>query len=218
MLRSSLSKRTATGSALPAVLLMSLLASTHDASGQQPYYYQPAPDYYHNDTASGTVVGGAMGAITGAIIGGRSNRGEGALIGAGVGALTGNVLGRAKDRVDQRQAASGAAVVAQANQQAAAQAVTNYDLVISTLRSRGARLDLSPQGLIALKQAGVSDRVLLAAQDMSASRGYIPPALPVVRQVPPPTVIVTPAPGPYYRYYGPRYYPYHHTHFYYHGH
>ena len=25
----------------------------------QPYYYQPAPDYYHNDTASGTFLGGA---------------------------------------------------------------------------------------------------------------------------------------------------------------
>ena len=49
----------------------------------------PSYDYYRNDTVEGTVVGGAFGALTGAIIGGKKDRGEGALIGAGVGALTG---------------------------------------------------------------------------------------------------------------------------------
>ena len=113
------------------------------------------------------------------------HRGEGALIGAGVGAITGNVLGRAQDQADERRAANGAAVAANMNQQAAAPAVTNYDLVgmaragvsddliISTIQSRGARLDLSPQGLIALKQSGVSDRVVLAAQNMGAGPGYV---------------------------------------------
>ncbi len=73
-----------------------------------------------------------------------------ALIGAGVGALTGNVLGRAQDQADERRAATGAAVVAGMNQQAAAAAVTNLDLInmaragvgddliISTIQSRGA--------------------------------------------------------------------------------
>jgi hypothetical protein len=46
------------------------------------------------------------------------------------------------------------------------------DVIISTMRSRGARIDLSPQSLIALKQQGVSDRVVMAAQDMSGGRGY----------------------------------------------
>ena len=62
------------------------------------------------------------------------------------------------------------------NEQAAAMAVTDDDLVqmtragisedviISTMRSRGTRIDLSPQSLIALRQQGVSDRVVLAAQ------------------------------------------------------
>ena len=54
-------------------------------------------------------MGGAFGAVTGAIVGGRKDRGEGALIGAGVGALTGNLLGRAKDRADEQRAAAGAA-------------------------------------------------------------------------------------------------------------
>jgi outer membrane lipoprotein SlyB len=199
-----------------------LTVNQADRAAAQPYYYQPSRDYYHNDTASGTFMGGALGAVTGAIIGGKKDRGEGALIGAGVGALTGNLLGRSKDRADERQAAFGAGVAAHANQQAAAMAVSNYDLVtmtragvsedviISTMRSRGAHLDLSPNALISLKQSGVSDRVLLAAQDMNrgpvAVYGPVPP--PVTRVVPS-TVIVTPAPryhwhGHHYHYHRPR--------------
>jgi hypothetical protein len=148
------------------------------------------------------------------------------LIGAGVGAITGNLMGRSKDAADNRRAAYGAATVGQLNQQAAAMAVTNYDLlqmtqaglsedvIISTMRSRGARIDLSPQALIALKQQGVSDRVVVAAQQMSAAPGYIPPAAAgptVISEVPPPpAVIVAPAYRPYY--YHPPYYHHHHYH------
>jgi len=187
----------------------------------QPYYYQSPPDYYHNDTASGTVMGGAFGAVTGAILGGRKDRGEGALIGAGVGALTGNLLGRAKDRADERQFATGAAITAHANQQAMSMAVSNADLVgmvragvsedvvISTMRSRGTRLDLSPQSLISLKQSGVSDRVLLAAQDTQRGGAYLPPPGAVHVVEPAPTaVIVHPSLWPRHRYY------YHHRPYY----
>ncbi len=46
----------------------------------------------------GTVIGGAVGAGTGAIIGNQSgNAGEGALIGAAAGALGGGLLGSARD-------------------------------------------------------------------------------------------------------------------------
>src|SRR5690349_13056498 len=147
------------------------LAAAHPAAAQ-PYYYQPAPDYYHNDTVSGTFLGGAMGAITGALIGGRHHAGQDALIGAGVGAVTGNLLGQAKDRNDVQRAAAGQAAVNQMNAQAMSLAVTDADLVqmtragisedviISTMRSRGTRIDLSPQSLIALRQQGVSDRVV----------------------------------------------------------
>jgi hypothetical protein len=201
-----------------------LLAVANVADAQ--YYYQPAPDYYQNDTLGGTFVGGALGAITGAAVSGKKNRPENALIGAGIGAITGNLFGQAKDRNDEYRTASGRAVVGQMNQQAAAAAVTNNDLVamtragvsedliISTMRSRGARMDLSPQALISLKQQGVSDRVVLAAQDFGAGRGYAPAPVGVVQEVVPvvpQTVIVTPGPwGP--RYYGrPHYYhPYGH--------
>jgi hypothetical protein len=211
------------GTFVVAVSTIGIFAPLDLADAQ--YIYQPPPDYYQNDTAAGTVVGGAMGAITGAVVSGRKDRGEGALIGAGIGALTGNLLGRSKDRADERRAAAGAVAVGQLNQQAAAMAVTSYDLVnmtraglgddliISTMRSRGIQLDLSPQGIIALKQQGVSERVVYAAQQMAASRGYGPTPVvaagtPVVTEVvAPPTVIV--APGPW------RPYPHYH-HYYYH--
>lgn len=221
-------RKLAKGSAAVALLTACVLGDADSARAQ--YYYQPAPDYYQNDTATDTVVGGALGAITGAAVAGRKDRGAGALIGAGVGAITGNVLGRAKDNADERYAANGAAVVAQANQQAAAQAVSNFDLVsmsragvsddviISTMRSRGARLDLGPQSLISMKQSGVSDRVLMSAQGMNGNVGYAPPApgVPVVALAPPPPPTVIVAPYPRYGYYPYRPYYHHHAHVYYH--
>jgi hypothetical protein len=204
-----------------ALMIAAIALSQCYCADAQPYYYQPAPDYYHNDTASGTVMGGALGAVTGAIVGGKKNRGEGALIGAGIGAVTGNLMGRSKDRVDAQRTAAGAAVVGRMNQQAAAAAVTNYDLlemtragvsddvIISTMHSRGVQIDLSPQALISLKHSGVSDRVVLAAQEMSRGGPYVagPAPVPVVEAVPT-RVIVTPA----YPYYGPRYRYYHYHH------
>ena len=196
-----------------------------DVASAQQYIYQPPPDYYQNDTAAGTVVGGAMGAITGALIGGRKHGGQNALIGAGVGAVAGNLVGRSKDRNDERQAAAGAATVGQLNQQAAAMAVTSYDLVnmtragvgddliITTMRSRGIQMDLSPQGIIAMRQNGVSERVVAAAQQMAAGSGLRLRPLSSDRsarsspQFPPPTTVIV-TPGPYR--------PYHHYHPYYH--
>jgi len=202
------------------ILSIALVLAQGVIGSAQPYYYQPAPDYYHNDTASGTIMGGALGAVTGAIVGGRKDRGEGALIGAGVGAIAGNLLGRSKDRADERRAAAGAAAVSQLNQQVASAAITNYDLVemtragvsdeviISTMRARGTRLDLSPNALITLKQNGVSDRVVLAAQNMSTAPAAYPvaPGPIIVREARPTTVIVAPDPW----YHGHWHYPYYH--------
>jgi hypothetical protein len=213
------------------ILSAAILLTGFNEATAQPYYYEPSPDYYHNDTAAGTFMGGAFGAVTGAIVGGKKNRGEGALIGAGVGAVTGNLLGRNKDRVDEQRAAYGAARVGQLNQQVAAQAVTNYDLlemtragvsedvIISTMRARGARLDLSPNALIALKQSGVSDRVVLAAQGMNPGGAPVVAPVPVVSEVVRPTrVIVTPAPWPCYDPWDCHYYHGWHGHHHHHGH
>jgi hypothetical protein len=186
-----------------------VLATVSPANAQ--YYYQPPPSYYRNDTAGGAVVGGGLGAVAGALVSPKKNRGENALIGAGVGALAGGLLGNARDKVDQQQVMVGSTVAANANAQIAAQAVTNYDLVemtraglsedliISTIQSRGGRFDLSPGGLIALKQSGVSDRVVLAAQSMGRGGAFGPaPTVvaspsPVVMS-PPPVMYVQPAP------------------------
>ena len=115
------------GKVIAAIAATCIFAHGESASAQ--YVYQPAPDYYHNDTASDTVIGGLLGAATGAIAGGHKHAGAGALIGAGVGAVTGNLVGQSKDRSDERKAAAGAATAASLNQQAAAMAVTNADLV-----------------------------------------------------------------------------------------
>lgn len=191
---------------LAGVTVLGAAAAPADAQ----YYYQPAPSYYRNDTATGAIAGGGIGAVTGALIGGKKNGEGGALIGAGVGALTGGLIGRGVDNADHAQAAYGTVAAHQANAQVAALAVTNFDLVemtragcsedliISTIRSRGSQLDLSPSGLIALKQQGVSDRVVIAAQSYG-NTGFpapVPVAAPVV--VGPPVYYVRPAPV-YYR-------------------
>ncbi|QDS99044.1 YMGG-like glycine zipper-containing protein [Adhaeretor mobilis] len=213
-------------SLLTLVTFSMLTASvfTTPATAQQ-YYYQPNQSYYRNDTREGTVVGGGIGALTGALIGGSKNWEGGALIGAGVGALTGRALGSAQDKADYQQTAVGNSIANQANAQAAAQAVTNYDLtqmtaaglsddlIISTIQSRGGRFDMSPDGLIALKQAGVSDRVVLSAQ--RASGRAVPTPVnprPVVQVDRPAPVYLKPAPVIHY-YHGPR----HHYHHRYHG-
>ena len=195
-------------------------------SQAQQYYYQPPPSYYQNDTAAGAVIGGGLGAVTGALVGGKDHRRGGALIGAGVGALTGGLVGNAVDKADQRAAYAGTTVAAQANAQVAAMAVTNFDLVemtragvgeeviISTIRSRGGRFDLSPAGLIALKQSGVSDRVVMAAQN-SGPGSIVPGAAPAIIG-PPPVVYVQPA--PVIRYYGGPAWGYHYHHGHYHRH
>lgn len=216
-----------------SALTLATLAALAAPAGAQ-YYYSPPPSYYQNDTATGAVAGGGIGAVTGALIGGKKNGEGGALIGLGVGALTGGLIGKSVDNADQRQVAAGTAVVANANAQAAALAVTNYDLVemtragcsedliISTIRSRGVRLDLSPSGLIALKQQGVSDRVVIAAQSMGGAGGYAAPApavAPVVVAPGPPVYYVRPAPAVRVYYgpswgpsWGPGWRPYHHHH------
>jgi len=79
------------------------------------------------------------------------------------------------------------------------------------------RLDLGPDSLIALKQAGVSDRVVLAAQNMSPAGAPVVAPVSVVTEVVRPTrVIVAPAPWPCYGPYDCYHYrPYHRHH---HGH
>src|ERR1700722_11481744 len=56
------------------------------------------PDGTQNNTAGGALIGGVVGAITGAAIGGPRNGGAGALIGAAAGAIGGGVIGNSMDQ------------------------------------------------------------------------------------------------------------------------
>ncbi len=193
----------------PAARLLALAlatAATGEAAAQ--YAYAPPRDYYRNMFDLIALAFDADITRSGALIGGSEGKSpEGALIGAGVGALTGNLFGRSKDAADRAQAANGYALAQQASQRAQALAVTNYDLVqmtqaglgetvvLGAIQQRGARLDLSPQGLIDLKRSGVSDRVIVAAQQSATSAGAVVAPGP---QVAPAAVIVDRRPLYYY--------------------
>lgn len=183
-----------------------------------------------SNTGAGAIGGTAIGAATGAIIGsGSGHAGGGALIGAAAGALGGALLGNAKDAHEERDAAVARASYersqarhAQAQAQAISQAYTSADVINMTrnqisddniilgLKTRGCRFDGTPDNVIALRQQGVSDRVIGAMQStgMHAPAGppvvVAPPGPAVVyAETPPPTGVVVVAPRPYY---GPRYY------------
>lgn len=131
----------------------------------------------------GTVVGSALGGVIGHQSG---NTADGVILGALAGGMTGNVLGDIKDEQESLEARQAS------YEYAAQQAVTNSELVmmvqngisdeviIGTVKSRGARVDLSPAAIIEMKNNGVSDRVILGIQDAA-------------RSSPPSTTVVTPA-------------------------
>ena len=151
------------------------------------------------NAAAGGAFGTIAGAATGAVIGAASGHpGRGAAIGAAVGGVGGAAIGRAEDRRDAADAAIAQASYEQEVAYAASQAVTSVDLVTMThngvsdavirsmLLQRGASVDLSPGGVIYLKQQGVSDDAILAAQQA----GGLHPVTPVI--APPPPRRVTP--------------------------
>lgn len=163
------------------------------------------PDGTQNNTGSGALIGGALGAMTGAVIGGR-NAGAGALIGAGVGALGGGLIGNSMDqeqnarlraeapqtyvKVDQGQPLSIADV------KALAKAGISEDVMISQIKNSRTVFHLSAADIIDLRDAGVSDKVvnymINTASSVETASTY------VVAQAPPPapveTMVVSPGP------------------------
>ena len=62
------------------------------------------PNGTQNNTGSGALIGGALGAITGAVIGhNNGNTGAGALIGAAAGVIAGGLIGNMIDQQQQQQ-------------------------------------------------------------------------------------------------------------------
>ena len=166
-----------------------------------------------NYTGTGALTGGAVGAVSGAAIGGNRHGGEDALIGAAVGAVAGGLIGNSLDqqqqerlrhqapqtysRVDQGQPLGVADV------KALTQSGISDDVIISQIRNLRTVYHLSAADIIDLRDAGVSNRVIDFMINTPGIYGAAPAPqvnTVVVAQPPPPppveTVVV--APGPDY--------------------
>jgi len=176
------------------------------------------PEGRPDNTATGALTGGAIGAGTGAIIGAAShNAGAGALIGGAIGALTGGIIGNSIDQQQrarlQEQAPETWQRVEQgqplglADIKALAKAGVSDEVIISQIRNSGEAYHLSTAEIIDLKDSGVSERVIDFMIN-TASYSSAPPPPPaadyeaVVAPQPPPPPLVDeyyyPAPGPGY--------------------
>lgn len=169
-----------------------------------------SPDGTQNNTDSGALIGGAMGAIAGATIGGRSHGGQDALIGLAAGVVAGGLVGNSMDReqearlkaqapqtyvrVDQRQPLSLADV------KALAVAGVSDDVIISQIRNSRTIFHLSSADIIDLKNSGTDEKVMDFMIDTPTAIGGATPASQTVVAEPPPsapveTVVVAPGPG-----------------------
>jgi outer membrane lipoprotein SlyB len=172
------------------------------------------PDGTQNNTAGGALIGGAIGAVTGAAIGGPRNGGAGALIGAAAGAVGGLLIGNSMDqeqnarlraqapqtyvKVDQGQPLSVADV------KALAKAGISEDVIINQIKNSRTVYHLSTADIIDLRDSGVTDKVINYMINTPSLLGDTLAAAPqttvVVSQPPPPVPVETMvvAPGPDY--------------------
>jgi uncharacterized membrane protein YebE (DUF533 family) len=133
------------------------------------------PDGSPNNTGSGALMGGAMGALTGAAIGGRCHAGPDALIGAAAGALAGGLIGNAADQeqAERMQAQTPPAYVPPAyvnvvpsrptsiaDVKAMVKAGVSDDVIINQISNTRTVYHLAAKDVIGLRDAGVSNKVL----------------------------------------------------------
>lgn len=168
------------------------------------------PEGQPNRAGSGALLGGALGAVTGAIIGGATgDAGAGAVIGGALGAVTGGVIGGALDQQERSILARQSPATLQrldegqpllpADIKALSQAGVSDEVIISQIRNTRTRYRLSTAEIIDLKNAGVSDRVIDYMIN-TASQNFTSTSATVVAPEPPPpprveTVVVAPGPG-----------------------
>jgi outer membrane lipoprotein SlyB len=187
-------------------LVFAMAASTVVLTGCQN------PDGTQNNTGSGALIGGVIGAIAGSAIGGPHHGGEGALIGAAAGAVGGGLIGNSVDqeqnarlraqapqtyvKVDQGQPLSVADV------KALAKAGISTDVIINQIRNSRTVYHLSTADIIDLRDAGVSDQVInymINTPSLLGDTSAVEQQSVVVQQPPPPppveTVVVQPGPG-----------------------
>lgn len=169
------------------------------------------PDGTQNNTGSGLLIGGALGALTGAAIGGHRHGGEDALIGAAAGALAGGLVGNSMDREQEaRLKAQAPQTYARVDQgqpltvadvKSLAKAGVSEDVIISQIASSHTVFHLGSAEIIDLRDSGVPDKVVTYMINTPTTVAASPaPQSVVVEQAPPPppveTVVV--APGPDY--------------------
>jgi len=145
------------------------------------------PEGRPDRTASGALAGGAIGAGTGAIIGGR-HAGEGALIGGAIGALTGGIIGNSMDQQARERVREEAPETWQRVQQgqplgladikALAKAEVSDEVILSQIRNSRVVYHLTTAEIIDLKDSGVSQKVI---DFMINTPSLYPPPPPRVR-------------------------------------
>ena len=170
------------------------------------------PDGSQNNTGTGAIIGGTLGALTGAAIGGPRNGGGGALIGAAVGALAGGLIGNSADREQEARLKAMApqtyeridqgAPLSLTDVKALAKAGISEDVIINQIKNSRTVFHLTSADIIDLRDSGVTDKVVnymintpstvgVTAETTGGTTTFIP-------QPPPPapveTVVVAPAP------------------------
>jgi outer membrane lipoprotein SlyB len=172
------------------------------------------PDGSPDNTGTGILSGAAIGALTGAAIGGHRNAGPDALFGAAAGAIAGGLIGHAADQQQQArlQAQAPQTYVRVTQQQpltvadvkAMVRAGIAEDVVINQIASTHTGFRLSSADIIDLRDSGVSDKIvnymINTATDPSAIVSGTPTVV-VVNDAPPAPLgetIVVAAPGPDY--------------------
>ena len=162
-----------------------------------------SPQGQPDNTATGALVGGATGAIIGSVV--ARNPGAGAAVGAAAGVIAGGMLGHGVDQAEQtRMQAMEPPPFVQPGPplgiedvKALAKAGLSDDLIVSQIRNSGTVYRLGAADIIALKTAGVSEKVI---DCMINTPNTARPPAPAAG-----TVVVEPAVYPVYPY---PYYPY----------
>jgi uncharacterized protein YcfJ len=174
------------------------------------------PEGQPDRTASGALLGGALGAGTGAIIGNYAghNTAGGAAIGGALGALTGAIVGNAMDQQQRETLARQSPATLQRVEQgqplgvadikALAKAGVSDEVIISQIRASRMVYHFSTAEIIDMKDAGVSERVIeyMINTPNTVGSATPPPNAEVVTSAPPPPAPIVEevvvAPGPDY--------------------
>ena len=168
------------------------------------YTPQGRPDY----TASGALAGGATGAVIGSMA--SHGHGPGAIVGGAMGAIVGGLIGHGLDQEQEARLRAQSPQTMQRVEQgqplteqdveALAQAGISDDLIISQIRNSRTVYHLTTADIIALKNSGVSERVIDYMINTPTQIGSSPQVGGVVGPTPPPppqeTMVM--APGPDY--------------------